>query len=114
MSDSILRKIKHCEALSKSPNGNEAAVAYKQMQALIKKHHIAYKANQTNFKAGDKVVYIPLHRTDEVLTISLMMDKDHLRYPVAFMGGINACGIIMIRHATPDEIITGKRAGKTA
>ena len=114
MSDSILRKIERCEALSKSSNINEAATAYKQMQSLIKKHNVPHKASQTNFKAGDKVVYIPLHRTDDVLTICLMMDEDHLRYPVAFMGGINACGIIMIRHATPDEIVAGKRTGKIA
>ncbi|MFC2997580.1 DUF2786 domain-containing protein [Acinetobacter sichuanensis] len=114
MNGSILRKIERCEALSKSSNINEAATAYKQMKVLIEKYNVLHKASQTNFKAGDKVVYIELHRTDEVLTICLLMDKDHLQYPVAFMGGINACGIIMLRHATPDEIIAGKRIGKTA
>ena len=62
--NSILRKIERCEALSKSPNGNEAAVAYKQMQALINKYSTPYKASQINFKTGDKVVYIEVRELD--------------------------------------------------
>ena len=107
--NSILRKIERCEALSKSPNGNEAAVAYKQMQALINKYSTPYKASQINFKTGDKVVYIEPSRTDSVLTIKSMITGDHLRHPVALMGGTYGCGVIMLRHATDEEIKVGKR-----
>ncbi|MEV8215806.1 DUF2786 domain-containing protein [Leifsonia sp. NPDC077715] len=38
MNDQILRKIKRCMDLSKSSNEHEAALAIKQMQALMQKH----------------------------------------------------------------------------
>ncbi len=41
MDDSILRKIKRCMDLSESSNENEAAMALKQMQALMSKHGIS-------------------------------------------------------------------------
>jgi hypothetical protein len=41
MSDSVIKKIMHCEALSKSGNANEAANALRQMHALMKKHQIS-------------------------------------------------------------------------
>ncbi|MCU4481326.1 DUF2786 domain-containing protein [Acinetobacter ursingii] len=43
LNDSALRKIKRCMELSKSSNENEAALALKQMQALMNKHGVTAK-----------------------------------------------------------------------
>ncbi|MFW6537711.1 DUF2786 domain-containing protein [Acinetobacter baumannii] len=43
MNEQILRKIKRCFELSKSSNENEAALAIKQMQALMQKHGFSEK-----------------------------------------------------------------------
>lgn len=42
MNENILRKIKRCMDLSKSSNPNEAAMAFKQMQALMQKHGVTH------------------------------------------------------------------------
>lgn len=41
MTESIIKKIMRCEALTKSGNANEAANALRQMNALMKKHQIS-------------------------------------------------------------------------
>jgi len=51
MNESILRKIKRCMDLSKSSNPNEAATAFKQMQALMNK----YGVTQAEILASDVV-----------------------------------------------------------
>lgn len=43
ISDDVLRKIKRCMDLSSSSNENEAALAFKQMQALMDKHGVTSK-----------------------------------------------------------------------
>jgi len=49
MNDQILRKIKRCFELSKSSNEHEAALAIKQMQALMQKHNL----NEQHILAAD-------------------------------------------------------------
>ncbi|MEQ1178337.1 DUF2786 domain-containing protein [Acinetobacter nosocomialis] len=49
MDEVILRKIKRCFELSKSSNEHEAALAIKQMQALMQKHGV----NEKHIKAAD-------------------------------------------------------------
>lgn len=41
MNDAVIEKIRKCLALSKSANENEAAVALKQAQALLKRHRLS-------------------------------------------------------------------------
>ena len=70
---------------------------------------LQYRRQHNIFEVGDKVVYIEPSRTDSVHTIKSMITGDHLRHPVALMGGIYGCGVIMLRHATDAEIAAGKR-----
>ena len=70
---------------------------------------LEYRRQHNIFEVGDKVVYIEPSRTDSVLTIKSMITGDHLRHPVALMGGTYGCGVIMLRHATNEEIKAGKR-----
>ncbi|HDU8195779.1 DUF2786 domain-containing protein [Acinetobacter baumannii] len=51
MDEAVLRKIKRCFELSKSSNEHEAALAIKQMQALMQKHGL----NQKHVLAADCV-----------------------------------------------------------
>lgn len=53
MDESILRKIKRCMDLSKSTNPNEAAMAFKQMQALMSKYGVTH----TEILASDITEY---------------------------------------------------------
>lgn len=79
------------------------------MQQLREKAALEHRRQHNIFEIGDKVVYIEPSRTDSVLTIKSMITGDHLRHPVALMGGIYGCGVIMLRHATNEEIKAGKR-----
>lgn len=60
MDDAILRKIKRCMDLSSSSNEHEAAMALKQMQAMMKKHNIsesnvlAFEVNDSEYKTSTK------------------------------------------------------------
>ena len=79
------------------------------MMKLKEKQALENRRKNNIFEVGDSVVYIELNRTDSVLTIKSMITGDHLRHPVALMGGVHGCGVIMLRHATDAEIKAGKR-----
>ena len=103
--DNIVCTLDNSELLG---GGDAREGLYERLES-IDKALLEYRRQHNIFEIGDKVVYIEPSRTDSVLTIKSMITGDHLRHPVALMGGIYGCGVIMLRHATNEEIKAGKR-----
>lgn len=83
MTDSVLRRIKRCMDLSSSSNENEAALALKQMQALMKKHGITSQqvlaSDVTEHATKTSVLkHPPKWTTDLHITVGQAMDCESI------------------------------------